>query len=486
VAVTRGTLERLNRDELQGVVGHEFSHVLNGDMRLNIRLIGVIFGILAIGIVGRIMARLGSEVRGSRDKSAGIIFAIVLVGLLTMLVGYIGTLIGRIIQAAVSRQREYLADSSSVQFTRNPSGLSGALKKIGGLTEGSRLKTAKAEQASHMFFGQGVKISLFSGLLATHPPLVERIQRIDPQFTGKFQPVAAMAPDEDAAAEPPRQDLGQGLGRTLQIKAAGVAAAVGNPTPAHVEYGAALRASLPVEAHEALAAPGKAAQLIYALLLDPDPAEREKQVRLLQTAGAEDAAGAQQMFETTQGLDPRARLPLVDLATPTLRDLPYKDLSRFLNQVEALVAADSKVTLFEFCLHRLLNDRLVAAKPDNIAYRALDPLLKDLVALLAAVAQYGNPSDASAASAAFRAGCERVAPLALAKPPFSVEDKLPFGKIGAALTRLSLADYPIREQVVDACAHCVLADETVTVDEAELLRVICSGLACPLPPFLPN
>ncbi|RRK02052.1 peptidase M48 [Opitutaceae bacterium TAV3] len=188
VAVTRGTLDQLTRDELQGVVAHEFSHILNGDMRFNLRLTTVIFGILVIGLIGRtvLLSLRHTRVRTSRDSKgggAGLLAAIVVIGLLLMLLGYIGYFFGRLIQAAISRQREFLADASAVQFTRNPSGIVNALRRIGGYAGGSRLQSAGSAQIEHFFFAQGfsAKASL-AGLWATHPPLRERIQAIDPDF----------------------------------------------------------------------------------------------------------------------------------------------------------------------------------------------------------------------------------------------------------------------------------------------------------------
>ena len=194
VAVTSGTLRRLSRDELQGVIGHEFSHILNGDMRLNTRLIGMLFGILVIGIVGWIMFRSSFGVRlGARDDNDDRkgFNPIPLIGLALYVIGYVGVFFGNLIKAAVSRQREFLADASAVQFTRNPDGLAGALKKIGALAEGSQIQDAHAEEASHLFFGEAVGgLNNFFGLLASHPPLVERIRRIDPSFTGDFSSVS--------------------------------------------------------------------------------------------------------------------------------------------------------------------------------------------------------------------------------------------------------------------------------------------------------
>ncbi len=189
IGVTRGTIETLNRDELQGVIAHEFSHILNGDMRLNLRLIGLLNGILLIAMIGYVLMRTGSGSyrvgfsSSSSNRKGG--NPLPLLGLLLYVIGYIGVFFGHLIKSAVSRQREFLADASAVQFTRLPDGIVGALKKIGGLVQGSRLRTSQAEEASHMYFGNGLAAPFFA-LLATHPPLSERIRRIDPSFDGKF------------------------------------------------------------------------------------------------------------------------------------------------------------------------------------------------------------------------------------------------------------------------------------------------------------
>src|SRR5277367_6271665 len=248
VTVTRGCMKLLSRDELQGVIGHEFSHILNGDMRLNLRLMGTIFGILCLAIIGRILlqtARGGGRSRGQNPLP--------ILGLTLLIIGYIGVFFGRLIQAAVSRQREFLADASSVQFTRNPGGITGALKKIGGLGEmGSRLSHAHSEELSHMFFGNGIS-EPFIGLLETHPPLTDRIKAIDPNFDGNFPYLRY-----DGGAEPwdklptqkrpsPMPNLfGTVIGGAILasgdsqvppvIKPHRVVPNIGNPTPLHLQY----------------------------------------------------------------------------------------------------------------------------------------------------------------------------------------------------------------------------------------------------------
>ena len=200
-------IDTLTRDELQGVIAHEFSHILNGDMRLNIRLIGIVNGILLIAMIGYILMRTGGVERifpTSSDKKGG--NPLPLLGLLLYVIGYIGVFFGNLIKSAVSRQREFLADASAVQFTRIPGGIAGALKKIGGLAERlASLQTPHAEEASHMFFGNGVAQAVLQ--LAGHAPAAGRAH--PPHRAGLRRQVSG-----DAAGCPHR-------GRTARLANAG-------------------------------------------------------------------------------------------------------------------------------------------------------------------------------------------------------------------------------------------------------------------------
>ncbi len=191
IGITRGAILTLKRDELQGVIAHEFSHILNGDMRLNIRLMGLLHGILVLALIGYMVLRIVgnspgrvSTRRSSDDNkgAGGLILAILAAGVALLIIGYVGVFFAHLIKSAVSRQREFLADASAVQFTRNPSGIADALKKIGGWSKSSKITSPRAEESSHMFFGSAMMLSFF----ATHPPLAQRIQRIDPNFKGNF------------------------------------------------------------------------------------------------------------------------------------------------------------------------------------------------------------------------------------------------------------------------------------------------------------
>ena len=283
IGVTRGCMTLLSRDELQGVIGHEFSHILNGDMRLNLRLMGVIFGILCLAVIGRVLIYSRG---GSNDRNP-----LMLLGLALIVIGAIGVFFGRLIQAALSRQREFLADASSVQFTRNPAGLSGALQKIGGT--GSKLESAHAGEASHMFFGNGLG-KPFLGMLATHPPLAERIRAIDPGWDGKFKTASVAAVAAESAREagkpassrspfPPIPGMpgaraGDAGFATNAVMMGAVLPNLGKPTPLHLRYAEELRNSFSEKVQSAAREPLDATALVYAMLLSPDEALRAKQL----------------------------------------------------------------------------------------------------------------------------------------------------------------------------------------------------------------
>lgn len=510
IAVSRGCLDYLTRDELQGVIGHEFSHILNGDMKLNLRLIGVLHGILLIGLIGYTIIRWGStgsrSSRSSDDKkdSGTQIF---LLGLALLIIGYVGVFFGRLIKAGISRQREFLADASSVQFTRNPDGIAGALKKIGGLAEGSKIESPNAEQACHMFFGQGV--SAWMELLATHPPLVARIKRIDPRFDGVFPEVKLL--NQIEASEPPEKPKRQGplppfLQRSVAtailadsgararpaapefaIDSAASVASIGAPTGEHVAYASALLSSLPEQVAAAAREPFTARAVVYALLIDLGDAVRQVQLRHL---GANDAQGTVaavvSLLPTIEQLGPAARIPLVDLALPALRLLSPGQYQRFRANVDALVSADQQTSLFEYALQRMLlrhlDQHFGRRAPARATINSMAPVLGDVGVVLSALATRGNDHDGEM-TRAFAQGVSRLGPEGASLRRASREASS-LASLDAALDRLAWGSPAVKKRVLDASAACIAADGRVTVDEGELLRAIADALDCPMPPLL--
>ncbi|MFQ5946060.1 MAG: M48 family metallopeptidase [Anaerolineae bacterium] len=482
IGVTRGTAEQLSRDELQGVIAHEFSHVLNGDMRLNIRLMGIVHGILIIGIIGYFLLR-GAGGGRRREGSAPLLG----LGLGLMVVGFIGTFFGNLIKAGVSRQREFLADASAVQFTRNPSGIGGALKKIGGFFVGSKIEHPNAPEASHMFFGQG--ISGFSALFATHPPLPDRIRRLEPSWDGQFPVVA------EGLELPPPEPVAAGASGFASAAAGRVSAEaaareavdhVGQPTPAHIQYAAHLLEGLPRPVGAAVHEPYGARAVMYGLLIDRRDEPRRAQLERL--AGHADRgvyAETIRLLPTIEQLDVAQRLPVISLAIPALRSLTPAQYDAFKQNVWELVRADEAIDVFEWSLQRILlhdlETQFGGARPSRVRYRSLKPLAAQCQVLLSTLAYVGHRS-VDQAKAAFAQADQH-----LGLPQLEMEpqrERPDLDALGQALDALAEAAPRLKRQVLTACAVCITADRHVTTAEAELLRAISSALGCPMPPLL--
>jgi Zn-dependent protease with chaperone function len=476
VAVTAGCLQRLNRDELQGVIGHEFSHILNGDMRLNVRLMGIIFGIFMIASIGRGILRGGARTRVSTSgKKGGGAWPILVAALILLAIGYIGVFFGRLIQAAVSRQREFLADASAVQFTRNPPGLAGALKKIGGHTEGSRLVNPHAEEASHFFFSAFRK-SFFTGWLSTHPPLEERIQRLKPSFRGL------------ARQDRPGIAAGSIGDDRIQISPSGLAANVGSPQPQNILNAEKLIKNLPPPVREASHEPFGAQALLYCLLLSEERKERKNQLDWLQ---AHADPGALREVSVLMPLIDRIgrghRLPLADMAMPALKILSPQQYQAFRRMVQSLVAADKKVTLFEYALHRMLVRHLDGffskEKREHKTYRTVYLLEEEVFILLSTLAWTGH-QEKGAAQEAFTQG---LAILEVRGAHSVIEkEKCTFQSLDAGLEKLGRATPALKKKLLTACVACISHDQWITLEEFEILRAVADGMHLPIPPVFPG
>jgi Zn-dependent protease with chaperone function len=491
IGVTRGCMTLLNRDELQGVIGHEFSHILNGDMRLNLRLMGVIFGILCLAVIGRVLIYS----RGGRDRNP-----LMLLGLALIVIGAIGVFFGRLIQAALSRQREFLADASSVQFTRNPAGLSGALQKIGGV--GSQVESAHAGEASHMFFGNGLG-KPFLGVLATHPPIEERIRAIDPGWDGKFRDASTTAVEAESSSRPAKLPLSRfpfppipGMSG-VRAGAAGIAATVvqvgavlpnlGKPTPLHLRYAEELRSSFSEKIQSAAREPLAAAALIYSMLLSPDKALRAKQLTELAkrtTPGVGQRAGA--LWPEVAPVASHARLPLANLALPALRQLRSDEFQQFSRALQWLIESDEQIDMFEFVLQKIVRRHLALqsgeTRPTSVQYHTVKPLVRDCIVALSALAHVSG-SNAAEVEKAFQAGAPYLRAKADGLQLLALEG-CGLKQIDTALDRLALAVPQIKKNLMEACVHVVGADGLIQEREAELLRAIAETLDCPILPFV--
>ncbi len=495
ITVTRGALDKLTRDELQGVIGHEFSHVLNGDMRLNIRLIGVVFGILVLATVGRRLATL-------RGRNSG---GVIVVGAVLFAIGYIGVVAARLIKASISRQREFLADASAVQFTRQTGGIAGALKKLAALAEGSTLANGNTEEVAHMLFGDGVG---YSALFATHPPLKERIVRLDPTFrddeldevaaawsepvlvgegdAGSDVSISGFAPVTETPRTPhdPRIALPDAQAR-VPVTPAVVAAQVGNPDTDDRRSAQAIHATIPDALREAAYRQETAVPLIFALVLDAREVVRARQIAtLVQHYDTGVVALVGSLAAKLVGLHPMLRLPLASLAFPALRRRPRPQLDFFVEALNALIAADGRVELDEYCLATLIRlqviESLAPAAASAIGRVKLSQAPREIAALFGVVAKYGHDDEVSASRAYLAAIADVLPGVALAYAP--PEDFA--GALDRAFRMLDRVAPAGKELIIAGLVRAISEDGTVRVAEAELLRVIAAALHCPLPPLI--
>ena len=472
IGITRGTLERLTRTELQGVVAHEFSHILNGDMKLNMRLMGWIFGLVMLSMLGRIMIESLRFMRGSRDsKAGGIILALVVAGLAVWLVGSIGVLFARMLQAAISRQREYLADASAVQFTRQVEGIAGALKKIGGYSEQGTIRSPKAMEARHMFFaGSG-----FSSLMATHPPLEKRIKAIDPQWNGKML---------EGKADPVRAEEFSGAmsfsGLLEQTAARGSVDSLGENVRLDSHVGAAIREDL--RAGKAIAfSKQEAKTLLLGLLVAVDHDWRETAKRILEEHGL-DAEMIAQVIAWSVDLeeyDSSKKLALVDLSLSWLRKMSQSEARDFVTASQALIEADGEVNLFEFMLQKVIERHVLIGlglKPvPGMRYRKIQDLERELADLLSVFATLaGGGTAIEVAAAQYREHTGRDLPRSSAG----------LSEVSRALEEMDAATPLVKQQILRLCGLVVTDDGHVAYQEMELLRAAAEAIGAPIPPLV--
>lgn len=471
VAVTQGCLDTLNRDQLQGVIAHEFSHILNGDMRLNIRLIGVLFGILVITILGR---ELMFSVRFTRrsKESGGIILLVLALGLAMLVIGYVGVFFARLIQSAVSRQREYLADAAAVQFTRNPQGIGDALIHIGAKSHGSALSNPHAEENSHAFFAKGV-----ASLFATHPPLPKRIRAILPSWDGVFKV------DENKRRNSPSNKKEAKHPPPATAKKTDSFSSLGEFGIESLWLAQTLLDNIDTRLRERIQSADGAQAFIFVLLLEQDDTSRHRQLDLIKNTLGEPALNeTQAMWQLAYGISPEQRLPLLELAVPALRFPKASDGQTFLDFIFQLASLDHHISPFEFSLLRIVRQHVtLRAKPPAKSLRP--PSLNTL-----------SPALTKAASFVLRlecddeAECQRILSGALAHAPTLQNHvfydanvlNLPPQELNAALDQIGFASYFIRKQFLLLCMKIIEHDEQVSIQEKEFFRALACGIECPI------
>ena len=483
IGITRGALETLNREQLQGVIAHEFSHILHGDMRINIRLIGVLHGIMVLGIIGHQLVRGGYLSRRSKD-SGGIVF----LGLGLLVIGFVGTFFGNLIKAAVSRQREFLADASAVQFTRNPGGIAGALMQIGRHSSHSYLANPNSAEISHALFEEA-SLTRLRGLYATHPPLTDRISAILPDWDGNYDlPPAAPEQVEEEPAEPQAtaQDKAAAVltGVTGVLITDAVINQVGSPDARHLQYADSLLRQIPASFLEAAREPSGARAVIYSLVLNDTEPARSEQLELLEH-GADVGVFQElrRLLDTGDTVATEQRMALVEIAVASLRQLSRNQYQRFKDNFNALIALDRKIDLPEWSLQKIVFHHLAAVfekgrtpKSGSKEFRNCQDACSLLLSLLAKV---GSRQEISQQQA-FQQGAEKLAmPLTL-----QTVESIDFDALNRALDEL-LALKPLQKPaLLKACAACITADREVTTAEAELLRAVAATIDCPMPPLL--
>ena len=533
IGVTRGCIRLLTRDELQGVIAHEFSHIFHGDMRLNLRLVALLNGILLLGLIGEFLLRSSGHRRSfssSKNKSPGAIMGL---GLGLVIIGYTGTFFGKLIKAAVSRQREFLADASAVKYTRNPDGIGGALKKLGGYVGGSQLDVANASEFSHLFFGEGTGTSSFFNALATHPPLTERIKRIDPHWDGEFTQINAYQESESShAATNASQEntyiekgrLGEETQAAEKLDDAHVFAlssapalnsvqhefgvqqesgtqqkfdlpqnasefaicvdqafqAIGHPNQAHLAYAQKSLDSISTQLHEAAHTPWEAQALMFGLLLNKNVDTQTLQWQLLaQNFSVTQIDSIKPLVLQASLLASHLRLPLLDISLPALKHLSPPQYQLFKAAMNSVIRANDHTNLIEWSFFRIITHNLEPKKTPN---RLVDlTQLKNEACTLLSIVAYAGADSLEKAQAAFNSSKTILGfddATLMNEADYSLMD------LDVAITRLNCLKPLQKPKLLKAMSQCVLADHNITVLEAELFRAIADTLDCPVPPLI--
>jgi Zn-dependent protease with chaperone function len=460
VGVTRGALRNLTRDELQGVIAHEFSHIGNGDMKLNLRIIGTVAGLTALAQLGYIIVRIGLNSGSSRKNNLG---PLAIAGLVVVLVGLGGVFFARVIQASVSRQREYLADASAVQFTRNPLGFASALRKVAGLSSAQREASSAELEAQHMFFAGSA--SFLESLFSSHPPITERIRRVDPAFDGHIpdvKPVAVTADDEPVA----------GLsGRSVATPPPLPTPARAAPTDLQIQDSVGFRGVIPGALREASDDPVSAMAVVLGLILRSDPAQRAAQLAQAEPlAGGEVVKEARRLDALLRAMPAGSRVALLDLSMPALRQLSPAQVAAFRTALEraGYEAEDGLIVLLiQASMRRYLsNEKNPASRAGNL------PLACGLV-LSAVVRTSSESPEAQARAYGLGAGV-------LGLPGLSASlldgEQIDLQKVDDALAVIAGQSVYDRRKFVRACGAAMLNDRKAEEAEIEIVRAVGDSL----------
>lgn len=481
IGVTKGALSQLTRDELQGVIAHEFSHILNGDMRLNLRLIGILHGILLIGIIGEYIVRSLRHGSGNKKGNGG---AIIVIGVGLMVIGYAGTFFGKWIKASISRQREYLADASAVQFTRNKDTIAGALKKIGGLEAGSLLEAPAASEYSHAYFANGVS-SFFENMMSTHPPLKDRIKKIDPGWNGRYiKPKPKVSENIEPAKENDKAFAGVAVTSAILVGVDQVMSQIGTVSEANIEYAHQLILSVPEKLRTASKDAYSARAIIYALLIREQKDKINAWKLLDRHADEMMPALTKELFAESNNLDENLILPLLEFCINALCELSEQQYLQFKHTINTIITSDSTVDLNEWIIQRLviqqLDEHFSLRKPAKAKHAYLGAVKEEAEVLLSLIAYTEHKDDEALAKQAFEHGIKEIGAHAFNIIP---KQELTLNSINNALDQLMKVKPLLKPKILKACAAIIILDGKTTRKGVELFRTLSSCLDCPVPPL---
>jgi Zn-dependent protease with chaperone function len=487
IGISQGAIDLLNREELQGVVAHEFSHIHFGDMRLNIRLIAVLHGILMLSLIGSFLMRSTSH---SSDKKAGGLF---FVGVALWVLGGLGVFFGNIIKSAISRQREYLADASAVQFTRNPDGIANALRKIGGHGAHGLLEADSAEEFTHMYFDSGVAHWLGS-LTDTHPPLEDRIKKILPRWDGSMirpKPVDSTTVISTPIVHDPIPFAPSTPAHAmLEVLAAGALITgqqavdqiqhIGNPNHQHLAQAKNVIASFSESIRTATQDPFSARALLFCILLETQNANvRTQQIEHLQKNCDEPTFLALKNLMLEFAIAPREHyLPLVELAIPSIKSLSEPQYQTFKQQMLHMVRLDGQISLLEWCFYRIITANYENKAPQG--QLKVEQVNEDISKILLQLGQHGGTHDIQAAMAAAQTLLPNIQLNATVSIPLTIND------LEKSVKRLEQLRPLEKPKLLKAIIKFIEHDGKITLAEFELVRALADCMGCPLPLFSLN
>ena len=468
ISVTQGLIDRLNRDEMQGVIAHEFSHIAHGDIRINARLVGVIHGIMAVGTFGRYISQPQEGRLDSDDLGHPIAIILAMItGVIIQLVGALGTVIGRVIQAAVSRQREFLADAAAVDYTRNPDGIAGALREIASRGGRNRLRNPNSSEFAHFFFSRPT-----SSLFATHPPLESRISRIAQVPVAELGLVAT--PGSAAASD--AVQLGSAFAALQDL---------GDMQPSALEHARSLMDRLPIRLLDSIHDPVGAQAAILGFLIDDDPVLQFRQrSNITSQLGGPVVAELKALHPFLIAMDRVQQLVILDLAVPALSRLDRFHTDRLITVIESCIQADDRTDFFEWLVGRIILRRLnarLSLRVPRPGTRPLPAVIEEARAVVCMVARRGARTE-DEASAAYAAGAAVIG--APSTPPDQATMTL--SALDRALDALGEATPEAQLRLLRACLQTASHDGMIRTGEYQVVRAVADSLGLPMPPILPG